>query len=90
MISKQTPNLNSSKFYIIIFLQNVKKIKKSLAISDESRNLPHPITVMDDQNAIKKAFNARAVMVQQSKGHNNLEAPINTALITRYVTQTNN
>ena len=45
---------------------------------------------MDDQNAIKKAFNARAVMVRQSKGHNNSEAPINTALITRYVTQTNN
>ena len=38
--------------------------------TDESGNLPHPNMVMDDQNAIKKAFNARAITVRRSKGHN--------------------
>ena len=34
----------------------------------QSRSLPYLNMVMDDQNAIKKAFNARAVMVRQGKG----------------------
>ena len=57
---------------------------------EQSRSLPYLNMVMDDQNVIKKAFNARAIMVRQCKGHNSLKVPISTALITRYVTQTSN